>query len=774
MTPLLPAHTAVAPISTYRLQLTEHFTLHDAAGVVGYLAQLGIGALYLSPILRAAEGSPHGYDVVDHSLVDPARGGREGLHALSEACREAGLSLVVDIVPNHMGVADATQNDAWWEVLRLGRTSPFAAWFDVDWAYGEDRVLLPVLADDAELERDLSVHEGELRYGDHRYPLRPDTGRTAGESAQAVHERQHYELMQARRADTDQNYRRFFAIADLAGLRVENDEVRDVTHREIRRWVDEEEVTGLRVDHPDGLAAPGRYLERLAASAPDVWVVVEKITQPNEELTSEWPVAGMTGYDALAQVNAVFIDPGAESEFDRIYRDITGDGRTWTEHVRGGKHHVASTILCAEIRRLARLAPAVTLAEEALLELVIAFPVYRSYMPEGANHLRQAADLAIQREPHLLPAINELLPRLSDPADEVCIRFQQTTSAVMAKGVEDTAFYRYSRLIGLNEVGSSPGQFGLRVADFHAAQVRRAEREPYGMTTLSTHDTKRGEDLRARLAVLAELPEEWAETASQLQRMAPMPNAALGYLLWQSLVATGLIERERVHAYAEKSMREASEGTRWADPDAAFEEAVHAALDSAYDRAEVRALLEHFATGIDPYGWSNSLAQKLVQLTMPGVPDLYQGSELFNGSLVDPDNRRPVDFSRGIDALNVLEAARTGPAAYDTPLAKLWVTRQALHARRDLPHLFVDYRPLLLEGAAGEHLIAFDRGGAITLATRLPVGLRRKGGWGESALSLPDRNYRDALTDEPYKGTVDLGQLFRRYPVALLLAEPGY
>jgi len=774
MTPSLPARTAVAPTSTYRLQLTEHFTLHDAVGVVAYLAQLGVGALYLSPILRAAQGSPHGYDVVDHSLVDPARGGRAGLHALSEACREAGLSLVVDIVPNHMGVADATQNEAWWELLRMGPASPFAAWFDVDWAYGEDRVLLPVLADDEEAEGNLSVHGDELRYGEHRYPLAPDTGRPTGASSHDVYERQHYELIQARRANTDQNYRRFFSITDLAGLRVENDEVHDVTHREICRWVAEEGVTGLRVDHPDGLAAPGRYLERLAASAPDAWIVVEKITQPNEELTLEWPVAGMTGYDALAQVNAVLIDPGAETELDRVYRDVTGDARTWTEHVRAGKHHVATSILCAEIRRLARLAPAVTLAEEALLELVVAFPVYRSYMPEGSNHLRQAAELAIQREPRLLSAINELLPRLSDPADELCIRFQQTTGAVMAKGVEDTAFYRYSRLIGLNEVGSSPGQFGLSVVDFHAAQVRRAEREPAGMTTLSSHDTKRGEDLRARLAVLAELPEQWAEIASLLQRLVPMPNAALGYLLWQSLVATGLIERDRVHAYAEKAMREASEGTSWADPDAAFEKAVHAAVDTAYDRGEVRDLIEHFATGIDPYGWSNSLAQKLVQLTMPGVPDLYQGSELFNGSLVDPDNRRPVDFSRGIDALNVLDAARGGPAAYDTPLAKLWVTRQALHARRDLPHFFVDYRPLLLEGPTSEHLIAFDRGGAITLATRLPVGLQRQGGWGDSALALPDRNYRDALTDEPYQDTVDLGQLFRRYPVALLLAEPGY
>jgi (1->4)-alpha-D-glucan 1-alpha-D-glucosylmutase len=766
------SRAAVVPASTYRLQLTEHFTLRDAVGVVDYLARLGVGALYLSPILRASRGSPHGYDVVDHSLVDPARGGREGLRELSEACRDAGLGLVVDIVPNHMGVADATQNAAWWELLRTGPTSAFAAWFDVDWRYGEGRVLLPVLADDFDAEQDLTLRDDELHYGNHRYPIAPGTV-TAGDSAPAVHARQHYELIQARRANTDQNYRRFFAVTDLAGVRVENERVLDITHQEILRWVAEEAVTGLRVDHPDGLADPGRYLERLAALAPDAWLTVEKITQPGEELPGGWPVAGMTGYDALAQVNAVLIDPAAEPELDRIYRDLTGDQRTWSEHVRAGKYHVATTILSAEVRHLARLAPAVTLAEEALLELAVNFPVYRSYMPDGSNHLRHAADVTSQREPRLIPVINALLPRLSDPFDELCVRFEQTTGAVTAKGVEDTAFYRYSRLIGLNEVGSSPGQFGLSVPDFHTAQLRRAAREPSGMTTLSTHDTKRGEDLRARLAVLAELPEEWASTARQLQQLVPMPNAAFGYLLWQSLVATGLIERDRVHAYAEKAMREASEGTCWADPDRAFEQAVHAAVDAAYDRAEVAELIERFATAIDPYGWSNALAQKLVQLTMPGVPDLYQGSELFNGSLVDPDNRRPVDFDRATAAMREIDRARTGPVAYDTPLAKLWVTRQALRARRDLPHLFVDYRPLVLEGPTGEHLIAFDRGGAITLATRLPVGLRRRRGWGESAISLPDGSYRNTLTGTHFQGSVNLGELFRQYPVALLLAEPS-
>jgi (1->4)-alpha-D-glucan 1-alpha-D-glucosylmutase len=759
-----------APSSTYRLQITEHFTLHDAVPVVEYLARLGVGALYLSPLLRSSRGSTHGYDVVDHALVDPQRGGEEGLRALAHAARRAGIELVVDIVPNHMGVADATQNRAWWELLRLGQDGQFASWFDVDWPVADGRVLVPVLADDFEPDRDLSIDGAVLRYGDHTYPL--GDGINVDDDAPAVHLRQHYRLIDARRADTDLNYRRFFAITELAGIRVEDPDVYDVTHKEILRWVAEYGVRGLRIDHPDGLAAPGEYLDRLVASAPGAWIVVEKITQPGEEVPASWPVAGTTGYDALAQVNALLVDPGAEPALDAVYVERTGDSRSWWDHVEKGKHHAATTMLLAEFRRLGRIASDVEHAEQALIELAVALPTYRSYLPEGTEHLHQAVAVATAAAPHLAASIAALIGRLSDPADELCIRFQQVTGSVMAKGVEDTAFYRYSRLIGLNEVGGSPGQFGLRVADFHELQQRRARSAPSGMTALSTHDTKRGEDLRARLAVLAEMPEEWSDVARQLHDLVPMPSAAFGYLLWQSFVATGLIERERVHAYAEKAMREASEGTSWAEPNGAFEQAVHEAVDAAYDRPEVRALIESFARRLLPYGWSNSLFQKAVQLTMPGVPDVYQGSETFEGSLVDPDNRRPVDYLARSAALGDLERAGSGPPAPGSPVAKLWITRQALHARRDRPDLFSGYRPLLLPGPLREHLVAFDRGGAITLAVRLPVGLHRSGGWGLVRVALPEGTYTDAFTAARYRDSVGLAELFDHYPVALLLRDP--
>jgi (1->4)-alpha-D-glucan 1-alpha-D-glucosylmutase len=337
----------------------------------------------------------------------------------------------------------------------------------------------------------------------------------------------------------------------------------------------------------------------------------------------------------------------------------------------------------------------------------------------------------------------------------------------MAKGVEDTAFYRYSRLISLNEVGGYPGTFGSTVGSFHDSQTTRLLAAPEGMTTLSTHDTKRGEDLRARLAVLAEIPEEWADVARQLLGLAPIPNPAFGYLLWQTLVATGLIERERIHAYAQKAMREAADGTGWVDPDPAFETAVGRAVDAAYDDPTVRGLVTALARRIEPYGWSNSLSQKLIQLTMPGVPDVYQGSELFEGSLVDPDNRRPVDF----DECRALLAGLAGSSLPDTrtPSAKLWLATQALKARRDRPDLFTSYHPLVLDGPLQRHLVAFDRGGAITLATRLPVALEASGGWGESEVRLPPGRYRDALNDQLASGTVKLGAIFATYPASLLL-----
>jgi (1->4)-alpha-D-glucan 1-alpha-D-glucosylmutase len=414
---------------------------------------------------------------------------------------------------------------------------------------------------------------------------------------------------------------------------------------------------------------------------------------------------------------------------------------------------------------------------QALTELAVAFGVYRSYHPIGAEQLDAAAELAASRRPELREAITNLLPLLADPGTEISIRFEQATGAIMAKGVEDTAYYRYNRAVGLNEVGGDPGSFGSTPADFHAAQQQRQQLLPWSMTTLSTHDTKRSEDVRARLAVLPELGERWYGTAAQLLAASPVPNQAFGYLLWQSFVGAGWIERDRMHAYAEKAMREASEGTSWRDQDAKFEAAVHEAVDRAYDDPQVHQLLDELITEITPYGWSNSLSQKLWQLCMPGVPDVYQGTELYDYSLVDPDNRRPVDFDlrrrllsdfETVDQTAAADGRLNAPPLEEIGAAKMWLTSRVLRERLAQPERFSSYTPLTVSGAAAEHAVAFDRGGAIAVGTRLPVGLRQAGGWQGSVLELPAGRYRDQLTGEQYQGEVPLANLLSRYPVAFL------
>jgi (1->4)-alpha-D-glucan 1-alpha-D-glucosylmutase len=629
-------------------------------------------------------------------------------------------------------------------------------------------VLLPVLGDAFE-PAELTITDGELRYYEHRFPLAPGTEPKPGETAADVHDRQHYRLVNFRRADTEQNYRRFFAVTTLAGLRVEDEAVFAATHEQISRWVREDMIDGLRIDHPDGLSEPLGYLIRLRAVAgEDTWITVEKILEPGEELPDDWPVDGTTGYDALGEVAGLFVDPSAEAAFDGLYRELTKDDADFAEHVAAGKRLVASTILQAEVSRLARLVPEVERAAEALLELLVAFPVYRSYLPVGAEHLGQAVDRARTARPDLVGSIDALVPRLADPADELCARFQQASGAVMAKGVEDTAYYRFTRFIALNEVGGDPARFGVEPADFHAAQARRQHIAAHSMTTLSTHDTKRGEDVRARLAVLSELPDEWAALARRLMAAAPIPDPTFGYLLWQTFAGAGFIERERMHAYAEKAMREAAQATAWIDPDQAFEATVHAAIDAAYDTPDVHDPLAAFVDHLSPYGRTNSLGQKVVQLTMPGVPDVYQGTELWEDSLVDPDNRRPVDFAARHSLIDALDADVEPPPIDASGAAKLWVVSRTLRLRRDWPNLFSGYNPVAVQGPAAAHAIAFDRGGAITVATRLPVRLERDGGWRDTTIEVAG-GATDVISGRTHEGTVALADLLSGYPVALLV-----
>ena len=785
------------PSSTYRLQLHRDFTMYDAAAIVDYLAELGVGALYLSPVLQSAIGSKHGYDTTDPTRIDADRGGEEGFGHLLEAARAAGLEVVIDLVPNHLGIAVPAENPAWWDVLRQGRESPYARWFDIDWSRG--RILLPLLGDDAVL----AIVDGELDYAGIRFPLAAGSW-GPGDDPATVHAHQHYELVHYSRGNPDLNYRRFFTITSLAGVRVEAEEVFTATHALVPAWV-ESGIAGLRIDHPDGLLDPGGYLDRLRTIAPTQWLLVEKILEAGETLPADWPVGGSTGYDAMREVNGLFVDPAYEGALTRIYQRVTGDIRTLAEHIKAAKRMVVTELLPAEVRRMAALVPDVADAEPALAEVAVAFEVYRSYLPYGVQHLDRALALATERRPELTASLDRLSPRLHDPDDELARRMQQLTGPTMAKGVEDTAYYRYSRFVALNEVGGDPGTVGIGLADFHALQEARQLHQPESMTSLSTHDTKRSEDVRARLAVLSEIPGSWADFAEEFLATTDPPSRRFGYFLVQTLVGTGPIERARLHAYAEKAMREASEQTSWARQDAEFEAAVHAAVDLAYHDPALRAAWEDLDAFVTPPGRSNALGQKLVQLTMPGVPDVYQGTELWDDSLVDPDNRRAVDYelrrrllaavrediAHSSGALGPLAARAANPSAtlgfspspdpaswpypsesLDSPgAAKLWVTSAALRLRRDRPDLFSTYRPLLADGPANDHATAFDRGGAITVATRLPVRLAAAGGWRNTTLPF-DGSYTDVLTDRAYSGSTPLATLLDRYPVALLAVEP--
>jgi len=751
--------TPSAPTSTYRLQIHRDFTLADATQLLDHLVDLGAGAVYLSPLLRSTPGSQHGYDTVDVTLVDPDRGGQQALDTLFGAAEQQGLGVVVDIVPNHLGIEVPAENPPWWDVLRHGRDSAYASWFDIDWS--RPRILLPVLGDDAVL----SLEDGELRYYEHRFPLAPGSW-SEGEDAEQVHARQHYELVHHSRGNAELSYRRFFAVTTLAGVRVEDEQVFEATHALVRQWV-ERGVAGLRVDHPDGLVDPGEYLRRLRALAPEQWITVEKILEPGESLPADWPVAGTTGYDAMREVGGLFVDPARTEALTELYQRLTGDTRTITEHVETGKRMVVTDLLPAEVRRMAALVPEVPDAGPAIAEVAVAFAVYRSYLPEGAADLDHALALAARRRPQLADALDALSPRLHDAGDELARRMQQLSGATMAKGIEDTAYYRYSRFVALNEVGGDPDEVGATPAAFHEAQRERAEHQPRSMTSLSTHDTKRGEDVRARLAVLAEVPQAWAAFAEQVLAAATVPNRAFTYFVAQTLVGAGPIERERMHAYVEKSMREASEQTTYTAVDAGFEAAVHALVDAAYDEPQLRTAWDDLVSAVTAPGWSNALGQKLVQITMPGIPDVYQGTELWDDSLVDPDNRRPVDYARR-RAL-AAEVQQTHPGVDATGAAKLWVTMAGLRARRDRAELFTGYEPLRASGPTAEHLVAFDRGGAVTLATRLPVALAAAGGWLDTSLTLPEGTYRDALTGREVSGLLPVAELLDRYPVALLL-----
>lgn len=756
--------TSTFPASTYRYQINSAFTLFDAAEDLPRVARLGVDAVYLSPVLTATRGSDHGYDWVDCRSVDPQRGGEEGWAVFTAAARAAGLKVVLDIVPNHCGIAQPDQNPFWWSVLREGRDSPYAHWFDVDWTTAP--IVLPLLPADGSLAGlELSDDLAELWVSGRRLPVAPGTA-APGDDVTEVAARQHYRLVPGRAAAEELNYRRFFLVDSLAAVRVEDEEVFDAVHERVLRMVAAGEVHGLRIDHPDGLADPGGYFNRLRDRVgPDVWLLGEKILADGEALP-DWPIEGTTGYDAMAELTRLFTWPAAEPVLTRGYVALTGDRRTVEEHVLAGKAQVLPGF-GSEVNRILRSMPVPVRdherAREALEQVALRMPVYRTYLPEERDALDEAVRRTTADRPDLAEAVAVLLPVIGDGAQEAAVRFQQLTGALMAKGLEDTAWYRWSRWIGANEVGGDPARFATTIEEFHADQQHRQATLPHSMTALSTHDTKRGEDVRAALAALTEMPDDLLDWSRALVSLADVPDPSFGHLLAQTLAAIGPVPRARLHEYATKAMREASVGTSWAAPDQAFEDRIHHTIDLAYDDGMLSAQWLALRARLAGPALSNVLAQKLVQLTMPGIPDVYRGTEVIEDGLVDPDNRRLPDLE--LLAASALDAL---PRDATPDQAKQWVVRQALHQRRDHRDAFTDYEPVLLEGPMREHLVGFNRGGAITLATRLPLGLARAGGWGESSLHLAGA-WTNVLTGETFSGEVPVSVLLQRLPVALLM-----
>ncbi|MFE7624208.1 malto-oligosyltrehalose synthase [Streptomyces sp. NPDC057509] len=786
----------MTPTATYRLQLQPEFPFSAAEDAVPYLASLGVSHLHLSPVLEAVPGSRHGYDVTDHGRVRAELGGEEGLRRLARTAREHGLGLVLDIVPNHMA-ADARHNHALREVLREGPQSRYARWFDIDWAAGGGRVLLPVLAGRTGDEMARMRVEGEvLRYGEQEFPLRAGTAHL---DLPELLDAQHYRLGWWRLARTELNYRRFFTISDLIGVRVEDPEVFDATHAKILELVREGVVDGLRIDHPDGLADPAGYLERLSGASGGVWAVVEKILTGSEPLPAGWAVAGTTGYDALYRIDGLFTDPEGAAELLGHYRESAspeGDrGGYWTATVRRAAYRVVTHELAAETEALTRLASRVCAEDPALRdhapwalhtavrELLVRVPVYRPYVTAGGPCSETAgatfdatavsdakAVFAVREEASAVDVVRDLaLGRLGGGGDRAafCARFAQTASALRAKAVEDTAYYRYTPLISANEVGGDPGHPAVEPADFHAFCTRLARDWPATGTALTTHDTKRSADVRAGIAVLSQCPGRFAGLVAGAARSAPAaPDPQLAWQAWQTAIGCAGIPAGERAARLEpallKAVRESGLFTSWTEPDPVYERLAsdYVAAGPAADTGPGLALVEEFAAPLAPHVRAQVLGAALVHLTMPGVPDLYQGTERVYPALVDPDNRRPF---------------RQPPP--DAPAdEKAELTAAALRLRRERPGVFGEsgtYAPLGASGPAAEHCLAFCRSGrAVTAVTRLSLRLAESGGWRGTRLALPDDGvWRDLLAPgrEFSGGTVAVAELFAERPVALLV-----
>lgn len=816
------------PRATYRLQFNEHFRLVDALALVPYLHALDVSHIYASPLFKAVPHSVHGYDVCDFNNLNPELGTEADLENLVGALHAKKMGLVLDIVPNHMGIA-SRENAWWWDVLKNGRASRFAGFFDIDWKAPDPKlngkIILPVL--DAEYKPLLQQGEFQilrenrefvLSCHEHRFPLAEKTIAKLPADAAGLKQfnadfaaldqlirRQHYHLNFHAQAGAKLNYRRFFAVDSLAAVREEDGKVFQATHALVRRWVEKGWLDGLRVDHPDGLRDPEKYLQRLRALAPEAWIVAEKILEPDESLPASWPVAGTTGYDFLNHVNSLFIDPAGEKMLTDFYAEFTGEPTDYAALVRAKRRATLKILFTAELNRLAGLlfdlvarlqafkkVPRAEL-QEALAEIIVCFPVYRSYITAKAGAATAEDIAAVKTAVHLacenrkdlavelFAFIYALLlkPLRGKAARQFVARFQQLTGPVMAKGVEDTAFYCFNRFASLCEVGSDPNRFGADLKTFHIFLQRQQKDWPHSQLATSTHDTKRSEDVRARLNLLSEIPKTWTETVRRWSalnarhRQDDFPDRNLEYLFYQTLAGAWPLPVKRAQSYLEKAARESKQFTTWTNRNVSYESALQKFVSETLRDSEFTTDLERFAGTLADAAAVNSLAQTLIKLTAPGVPDFYQGCELWDFSLVDPDNRRPVNFylhrrllaeAKPLSAKEIWDRRAEG-------LPKMWIIQKTLPLRAPEPDFSsLDYEPLSADGAKAEHVVAFSRGKKFVVIVPRFL-LKLKNDWQGTTLKLPAGNWRNEFTGEDFTGEIRLEDLFQVFPVALLVRK---
>ena len=852
------------PRATMRLQLHREFTFADAARLVPYAAELGISHLYVSPILAAMPGSMHGYDVTDPTHVNPELGGENGLRLLVATLRHAGLGLIVDIVPNHMK-AGGLENPWWGDVLRLGSASPYAKFFDIEWQPRDPslqgKMLAPFLGEpygDALQSGTITLsRDGEapvICYYDNRFPVRPedhaeiaaappdayDPATEAGRvRLHRLLERQHYRLAWWRSAGDEINWRRFFDINSLAGVRIEDDAVFDATHATLLRLYREGLIDGVRVDHVDGLADPPGYCRQLRtrlselesqrpASAPRgrAWLVVEKILGAGEHLPTDWQVDGTSGYDFMDLVNALLHDPSGEAALRDLWTSVSNRPSDFAIEDIVARQEVLDRSFTAQLdaavaslHQIARAHPetrdtSFAAIRRATVALLAHYPVYRGYgcarRGNEATFFAKAVAGALQEcRAADRPVVLQIDRWLAQPEHEAaCVRFQQLSAPLAAKAVEDTAFYRYGVLLSRNEVGADIEQFSLTPGQFHRACRERRDRFPDAMLATATHDHKRGEDVRARLAVLSEAPEEWDIAVHRwLEQNAPhrryddkpMPSHGDEVMLYQMIVgawptqletadAEGMSEfTDRLAGWQLKASREAKLETDWIEPNLDYEDAARSFLYTIMSPAS-RFIAEaaNLARRIGPAGAINGLAQTVLKTTAPGVPDFYQGTEFWDQSLVDPDNRRPVGFDARIAALQSDEPLVQLAKTWRDGRVKQALICQVLRARASMPELFArgSYQALEVTGAFADHVVAFVRSlgdlHCVVVVPRSPAKLLPGGdsivippnAWANTELNLPHalRGLRfRTVAGESEPKSWRLGELLHNFPVAVLI-----